>query len=241
MNATAKEIKLLKELETIDKKIEDNVEKYNELSQLNSINKIRAKKAEVKTKLKQVETIYVKTRKELKEIEELDSKLAVQQKEMQNKIDELGGDYRKVESHTLKLNEITNRRKNVDKRLETLEDNFNKISSIKRKIDDAIGKISMQEDDLKNKQIKELSTLQYNLEQIKNKKKSIEEQISKTILDYYKRQRKICGKVVISKLVDNKCKICRTALSNANLSKVKNDGSLGTCPNCSRILIIKEQ
>lgn len=239
MAGTANDIKLLRKLEEVDKTIEEGVAQFNESPIAKKIAEVRQKKAEVKQKRDQVDKVFIKARTEMQEVSDKDSLLAEAQKKEQKEIQATQGDYRKVEAHTNKLNEITQQRKQVDSTLEGLESNFNKIKSIKEKIDDAIGRLSMQEDDLSQKLNESNNSLKISMEKAQKEKATLETEISEDALKLYKKSKQICGKIVMSQLNGSTCAVCRSSISNANMSKIKGEAPISMCPNCSRILAIE--
>lgn len=238
MPVEEKDFDKLKELQDIDNALEEGAKTFNDSPIAKEIEAVRAKKAEYKTKRDQIDAVFVKARAEVETVSAKDSELAAAQEKTQKEIEETQGDYRKVEAHTNKLNELTNQRKIVDEKIETIEANFNKIKELKEKVEGAIGKISMQEDDL-NKKLEETNVqLKLDMEKAQEKKIQLEKEISAEALEAYKKSRSIVGKIVIGTLQGDSCSVCKATLSNAGLSKVHEEAPLSTCPTCKRLLWI---
>lgn len=238
MEATNKDIENLSRLQEIDNILEDGAEAFNNSPIAIEIEKVREKKAKYKAKRDQLDAVYVKARDEIAQVSAKDSQLAEEQKKAQAEIEATQGDYRKVEAHTNKLNELTNQRKEVDAKLEEIEANFEKIKSLKAQIDDAIGKVSMKEDDL-NRQLQDTNAqLKFDMEKAQGEKQTLEKEISMEALAEYKKARQIVGKIVISHLEDESCSVCKSKLTSGALSKVLEEAPLSCCPNCHRLLCI---
>lgn len=229
---------LLIKLQDVDNQIEQGAETFNNSPIAAKIKEVRLKKEQVKQKRDQVDKVFVKARKDMQDVSHKDSQLAEAQKKTQQEIDATQGDYRKVEAHTNKLNELTQQRKEVDTKLEALEANFNKIKAIKEKIDDAIGKLSMSEDDLNNKLNETNAQLKLQMDSAQKEKAKLEAEISPDALKVYKKAKQACGKIVLSNLSGKSCEVCRANISSANMSKIKADAPIATCPNCQRVLFV---
>ena len=147
MAGKIEDIELLEKLQEIDKILAEGEKVLNNPPLKEKIDSVRAKKAEFKAKRDQIDQIFVKSRKEIELLSTKDSELAASQNKAQKEIEETQGDYRKIEAYTKNLNQLTQQRKVVDEKLEKIEANFNKIKNLKQKIEDNIGKLSMQEDD----------------------------------------------------------------------------------------------
>lgn len=238
MAGIEKDIELIKKLAKVDRTIEDGAEQFNNSTLQKKINQLRLKKAEVKQKRDQVDSVFVKSREEMQDVAQKDSDLAKAQEKAQQEIAAIQGDYRKVEAHTNKLNALTSQRKELDVKLEKLEANFNKIKSIKEKIDTAIGKLSMQEDDLSAELQETVGQLKLQMDKAQKDKADLESQISPDALKEYRKAKKICGKIVLAELNGNSCSVCRSKISNANMSKIKAEEPISTCPNCFRLLFV---
>lgn len=230
------DIEKLKQLQEIDKQMDDAMSQINASPTAKKIEGTRAKKAEYKQKRDQIDKVYIKARSEFEEITKKDSELAAAQTATQKKIEETQGDYRKVEDFTNKLNEISNNRKVIDEKLVSVEANYNKIADLKAKIDGAIEKLSMMEDDLNTKLQQENSTASNVYNELVSKRKVLD--ISPDVLKMYDKTRSIVGKVVVSELKDNTCSVCRNSFSPVTLDKIKKQAPIGTCPNCQRLICI---
>lgn len=233
------DIQKLEELQEVDNILENGVEAFNESPIAKQIAKLRVKKKGLKSKRDQVDQVFIKARKEIELVSTKDSQLAAAQEKEQNEIENTKGDYRKVEAHTNKLNELANQRKEVDKKLEELEANFSKIKELKAKIDSSIETLSMKEDDLTKELERSNVSLKLQMDEATKKKEKLEQEISKEVLQAYKKSRNIVGKTVIAKLEDGSCSICRSKMSQANLSKLQQDAPISVCPNCLRIIVIQ--
>lgn len=239
MPGKIEDIEKLGELQDADNILEEGAEQFNNSPIATQIEDIRKKKQEYKAKRDQVDGVFVKAREEVEKVSLKDSQLAAAQEKEQKEIEDTQGDYRKVEAHTNKLNELTNQRKLVDEQLAKLEANFSKIKELKEKLDNAISSVSMKEDDL-NKQLEQSNVqLKLDMDEATEKKKQLENVISHDALDLYKKSRNIVGKRVIANLEGDSCSVCRANLSSGNLSKVHADAPIAMCPNCSRVLIVK--
>lgn len=228
----------LERLQEIDNILENGAEQFNNSPIAAKILEVRAKKAEYKAKRDQLDSVYVKARDEVAQVSAKDSQLAEAQTKMQKEIEDTQGDYKKVEAYTNKLNELTNQRKVVDEQLEKIEVNFNKIKELKEKVDEAIGKVSMQEDDLNDQLQKTNTQLKIDMEKAQSEKQSLEKEISMDALALYKKCRNQVGQIVLAKLEGDACSVCKSSLSNANLSKVQEQAPISDCPSCNRILWI---
>lgn len=239
MAGQVSDIEKLIRLQELDNVLQDGAEQFNNSPIAAEIKEVREKKSQYKSKRDQVDAVFVKARDEVEKVGALDSKLAADQDRMQKEIEKTQGDYRKVEAQTQKLNELTNQRKQVDEKLEKLEANFNKIKELKQKLDSAIEAVSMKEDDLNRNLESTNAQLKMDMDAASNEKESLEKEISADALATYKRARGIVGKIVISKLSQNTCAVCRSPLSSGGLSKVNDEAPIAVCPNCSRVLIVK--
>lgn len=231
------DIEKLQRLEVLDNTLEDGAEAFNNSPIALEIGNVRAKKAEIKTKRDAVDKVFVKAREEVETVSAKDSQLASDQDKAQKEIEATQGDYRKVEAHTQKLNELTEERKKVDAKLEELEANFNKIKELKAKIDGSIEMLSMKEDEL-NKQL-EASNVQLKMDMDKatQEKAALEKEISMDALAAYKKARSIVGQTVVAKNVEGSCSVCRSKFTGVHLSKIEADAPIAVCPNCLRVLV----
>lgn len=228
--------KLLK-LQDLDNTLEEGAEQFNDNPIAQEIGGLRQKKAELKSKRDQVDQVFVKSRKQIEDVSANDSQLASQQEKIQAEIDSVAGDYRKVESLTQKLNEVSSQRKNIDSKLETLEANFNKIKELQSRIDAGIEKLSMQEDELRQKLEASNVQLKLQMDEAQSQKAQLEPTISADALEAYKKARSIVGKITVAKNENDSCSACRSKFSQANASKVAQQGAIAVCPNCMRILV----
>lgn len=238
MAGLAEDWQKLERLQELDNILENGADQFNNSPIAAKILEVRAKKAEYKVKRDQLDAVYVKARDEVAQVSAKDSQLAEAQQKMQKEIEATQGDYKKVEAYTNKLNELTNQRKAVDEKLETIEANFNKIKQLKEKVDDAIGKVGMQEDDLNEQLQRATAQLKIDMEKAQVDKANLEKEISMDALALYKKQRNLVGQIVLAKLDGDACSICKSTLSNANLSKVQEQAPISECPSCHRVLWI---
>lgn len=235
------DINKLKRLQELDNILEDGAQAFNDSPIAKQIDEVRSKKASLKGKRDQVDAVFVKARKEIETVSLKDSQLAQAQDKAQKEIESTQGDYRKVEAHTNKLNELANERKKVDLKLEELEANFNKIKELKAKIDSGIESLSIKEDDLNNQLERSNVSLKLDMDNATKEKIKIEQEISPDALASYKKARSIVGKTVIANLENESCSVCRAKLSSANISKVLEQAPIGICPSCLRVLIVEDQ
>lgn len=238
MAGKVEDYKKLQALEEVDNTLENGVEAFNNSPIAKEIAEVRSKKAEYKAKRDQLDSVFVKARDEVAAVSAKDSELAAAQDKTQKEIEEIKGDYRKVEAHTKKLNELTEQRKKVDEKLEIIEANFNKIKELKSKVDDAIGSVSLKEDDLTKKLEAENVQLKLKMEKANLDKINIEKDITDDVLEIYKKARNNVGQKVIAVLQGDTCSVCKSSLSNAAVSKVQNEAPISTCPSCHRVLFV---
>ena len=239
MHASESDIECLFELQKIDAEIKSTLSNLESMPEIEKLDDVLSKQKEARAKLTKVDDLRLDAEKRLEKMEIEDVKLANRENSVQEAIEEAVGDFRNLEVHTKELDSIGQRRETLAGMMLKAADEQEKISEVLTKLKEANGlleenKKALQDkiQDRKDKTNEEVNELYKQREGIRNK-------INKDLADLYEQSTKKVGNVVLGKVEDGACSVCKTRIEEGKLIDMLSDGEIATCPSCSRILVLK--
>lgn len=240
MKADTKDLALLLNMQHIDMELIRAKKKLAELPQRNAILEIRKKRQAVEDKRSKVDALGSEADHAVSRIKDEDERLALRQRETQDKIDESRGDYRSVEALTKDLGGIAKRRTALEQDLADAEAKRSQIDEVKSQIAAALEKIVAQENAFVASFQEEGGALAATVAAAEKKRAELAESLSAELLDAYEKTARKSGGIAVARLVSGSCSVCRAHITDGKLLQVQAEAPLSTCPACKRMLVVGE-
>lgn len=239
MHASDSDIENLIELQEIDAKTKTSFASLKTAPQVKQCLDLLQKIKETSIKTKQVESLKADCEKRIDKMSLEDVTLAAREQSVQDAIDEAVGDFRNLEVHTKELDGISKRREALTEMMLAATTEQDKITEVLEKLNEASGKLEEKKATLE-KEIEEQKekTLLY-VDELSKKREKLIKSTDKALVDLYEQSTKKVGSVVLGKIEDGACSVCKTKIEQGKLIDMKSNGDVAICPSCSRILILK--
>ena len=239
MHAGDSDIKNLLELQKIDAEIKSSFASLETTPQVSHLREVLGKIKEATMKKKQVEALKLDCDKRIEKMGIEDVTLAKRERSVQEAIDEAVGDFRNLEVHTKELDGISKRRESLTEMLLTASVEQEKIQGVLKKLDDAILKLEEKKDKLEAEIETNKNEVLAKVSSLNEKRDELKSSTDGALVDLYEQSTKKVGSVVIGKVEDGSCSVCKTKIEDGKLIDMQNNGEVAICPSCSRILILK--
>jgi len=239
MQATNQEVGYLLQIQHIDLEKLRTQKKLDDLPQRRQIREARKKKASVEEKQAQVLTMKKDLDAQFAKLSDEDERLAQKQTEVQEKIDSVKGDYRSVESFSKELNGFAKRRLTLEKEMEEIGAQSNQIQEVLHQVESALQQIAKQEQTLIAIFQKEGGDMTKTIAVLEQQRQELVKQIQPELLAEYEKLAERNGGIGITRLKDSQCSVCKTVLPEGRVLQIKEQGILGNCPQCKRLMVVE--
>lgn len=238
MKAGNKDITRLLQLQQIDMDLMRLNKKLEKLPQREAIVRVREKKKEISAKAIQIQGALKESEQSLSRIKDEDGLLALKQKEIQEKIDDVQGDYRAVTSLTRDLEGVGKRRKTLAGDIDKTGQKNSQIKDASVQIKDALETLDKQEAESIASFQTEGGALKNEIARLEALRTRVLNDINDSFIEIYEKKRARYGGIGISKLEGGMCSICRNVFDEGKLFQVKSETPLSECPACKRMMVI---
>lgn len=239
MHVKVDDIQRLKDIQEIDAQIKDQVAAAADFPELKEMKLVLAKKADIVSKIKQIDAMKRDISKRFEKLNVEDASLAEREKSVQKSIDEAAGDYRNLEVHTKELDSVSSRRNTIAEMMIKITVEQDKADDLGVKLAVADKQIDAKIDalDAKIRQVK--GDAQAKVNELSKSRNEIHDKMDKTLAATYDEAAGKVGNVVLCGLDGNTCTVCRSAIEEGKLLEIKNAGDVAVCPSCGRLMILK--
>ena len=239
MYANDEEIMLLKQLEAVDRGLARARKQFDELPHRQAILTTRTKIDEVKQKQTQVREMFNGAEASLNALVNEDERLNEKQKAIEEKLQEVKGDFRSVETQTKELNGVAKRKEKISVELEKVEDQVSRIQAVLKQVNEALDQLQAKEQELIGSFRKAGIKLQGAIREGEKAHVQLAEKINRDLLKEYDEAMRRGGGVALSALEGNRCSTCRSTIDPGRLAKIHSEAPLSHCPACKRLMIIE--
>lgn len=241
MRATDQEIVLLQKLQEVDRDVLSARKEFEELPHRQAILDSRQKMSGVLKKKTQVQDMLDAAEEELDTLSAEDGQLAIKQKDAEDTLSQVQGDFRSVEAHSKELNGIVKRRAKITADLQAVEDQVARISPVMKQIMQACEELDKQEQRLVASFQQQGCTLKARITEGEQAHSAIADHLSKDLLAAYDTASKRCGGIALARLEKDRCGACRATFDQGRLSQARAQAPVSQCPFCQRLLIVDEE
>lgn len=238
MQASAKEVEALKNIQKFDCKIKEIQKAYDSMPEKDTINDLIKKSSELQAKCLKAKQMKNDAIKRYEKITTEDVRLSDREINLQKDIEAAGTDFRNLEVRTKELEGISRRRTVLAEMALRITEELDKAKVIIEKLEDAISAFNSKIESLKAKVEDRKNLSEAEITEILKCRKSDADKLSPELAELYDRACARLGNVVLSHLEDNRCSACRTEIEEGRLLEIKSEGRVGVCPHCSRILLL---
>lgn len=240
MQASAKEVVALKNIQNFDCKIKEIQKNYDSMPEKDVINDLIKKSDDLQTKLNKATYMKNDAIKRYEKIITEDTRLADREISLQGDIEAAGSDFRNLEMRTKELEGISRRRTVLAEMALKITEELDKAKEVIEKLEEALSLINKKTESLKAKVAECKLSSEFEITQILRERAKFADIISPELAELYDRACARLGNVVLSHLEDNRCSACRAEIEEGRLLEIKRGGSVAVCPHCSRILLIEQ-
>ncbi len=241
MEARLDELDSLFGAQKIDLGIRNLEKQLEELPQPKAIAEVRAKRAALQKKAVQIAALKKDASKRLARTHDEDASLAKKESGVQAAIEAAGGDYRNVEARTKELAGIAKRRSALAENLEQIEAELAKIAGLGAQVAAALQELDSAEAQAIADYRREGGALKQQMAVLEQQRDAILVGIDAQLVEAYRKIADRLGSVAVGELDGNRCSVCRSVIDGGRLIDLRNQAPLGTCPSCTRMLIIRPE
>ncbi len=238
MHATTFDIDSLLSAQQADFDIMHLTRELEELPQREVIISCRQKRAAMESKLEQIEEVERNVRKKRTRVTDEDASLEKKEHGVQAAIDAAAGDYRNVEARTKELNGIFKRRGALAEELATIDAERDKVAALKAQATRAMQDIDAAEEEATETFKREGSRLKASIAEAQRKREELLGSITDELSSAYRETSERMGTVVLGKLEDGRCGVCRAGIDPGRLIEVRAQAPVTFCPICHRLMIV---
>lgn len=239
MYASDEEITLLKQLETVDRGVAKARKQFDELPHRQAILITRTKIADVKKKQAQVREMLNGAEVSLNALVSEDERLNAKQHAIEEKLQEVKGDYRSVEAQTKELNGVAKRQEKVSVELEEVSAQVSRVQAVLKQVDEALSQLQSKEKELIESFQAAGTKLQAAIHEGEKAHVQLAEKINRDLLREYDEAMRHGGGVALAVLDGTHCGTCRSAIDPGRLVKIRSEAPLSHCPSCKRLMIVE--
>lgn len=239
MEARIDDLERLLDAQKIDQDIRSSKKQLSELPQPKAIADSRAKRAALQKKCDQIEALKKDASKRLSRVKDEDESLSKKENGVQAAIDSAGGDYRNVEARSKELAGISKRRNTLAENRSEIESELSKIASLEAQVLGAMQDIDAKEARLIEGYQREGGAIQQKVAVLEKQRDALFAQIDADLVEEYRKISDRLGSVALGELDGDRCSVCRSVIEGGRLIDLRNQAPLGSCPACTRLLIIK--
>ena len=223
MEARLDELDSLFGAQKIDLGIRNLEKQLEELPQPKAIAEVRAKRAALQKKAVQIAALKKDASKRLARTHDEDASLAKKESGVQAAIEAAGGDYRNVEARTKELAGLA------------------KIAGLGAQVAAALQELDSAEAQAIADYRREGGALKQQMAVLEQQRDAILAGVDAQLVEAYRKIADRVGSVAVGELDGDRCSVCRSVIDGGRLIDLRNQAPLGTCPSCTRMLIIRPE
>lgn len=238
MALSIEDVQPLLVLQQIDLEILQKQKQLDDLPQRARIAEARRKKAQIKEKGVQVETLRAAVDRELEHQRFEDAQLAEKQDRTQTKISEATGDYRAVEAFTKELDGFSKRRTALAEKIGELKTRKAQIDAVGAQVASALEALDEQERQAIESFQQEGGSLTEAIAKAKAARAELASKLDKDVLARYEKTAKRLAGVGVAHLDGQQCSACRSRIDDNRMPQIRREAPLSVCPHCGRLLVV---
>lgn len=238
MEATADQIRILDQLQVVDRSRLQAERALGQLPQRGQVVGLRKRKKEIEGKLEKVRAMHSREERQLERIELEDSQLADKQAKTQEKIDNASGDYRSINVWTRDLEGMSKRRATLGDDLTAAMQKISEIEGVEKQAKAAIERIDAEEARLVAQYREQSDKLSQDIQKCQEAGRALAAQLPRELVERYIAASKRCGGIGLAHLQDSRCSACRSTIEHNRLLQLKADAPIAECPSCHRMLVM---
>lgn len=234
------ETRVLLKLQDCDTQIMRLEHELDDLPEVKAIMDCRVKRKQVKGKQDQVVELLEDVEGKLAKLAAEEEKVIAKIAELQEKLDS-SSDYRATSSITRDMEGQVKRQKNIAIEQEELLERQIKVDDLATQVAAALAKVDHAEAH-HTAQFKEKGgKIKESISKLEDEKRSLAAGLSEATLKRYEALKKEKNGVAVCVLEDDHCSACRSIILEGVLNKLLHGPSLAECPNCHRMMVVREE
>lgn len=239
MQLTTEEISTLLQMQQLDLNAIQANKKLEKLPQRATIMNVRAKRRVIQSKQEAVTQMRETAEANIASITEEDAKLAEKAAKIQADIDNAQGDFRNLEKRTKELDGVAKRRADLEQELNKASEELARVNAVQAQVDAAIGQLDATEKQATEVFVKEGGACRSEAARLKSQSEQLKASLPLEAQKAYEKAANHAGGVAVARLKDDgTCGACRVPIDHGRILDMKRKGSVGTCPNCQRLLVL---
>lgn len=239
MQATPFDIESLLAAQQADFDIMHLSRELEELPQRAVILSCRQKRDAMNAKISKVEAVKKETEKKRTRVKDEDASLQKKENGVQAAIEAAGTDYRNAEARTKELDGIFRRRQTISEELAQLDVELARIHELEGQARAALQDIDAAEADATEAFKREGGRLKASIADAERRKEQHLSSVTSELSDAYRITSEHLGTVVIGRLEEGRCGVCRAAIDPGRQIELRNQAPVTFCPICKRLLIVE--
>lgn len=239
MQATPFDIESLLAAQQADFDIMHMTRELEELPQRAIILGCRQKRDAMEAKVSKIATLKKETERKRTRITDEDASLQKKEAGVQAAIEAAGGDYRNVEARTKELDGIFRRRQTLAEQIEQLDAEMGKISDLAAQAAGALRDIDRTEEEATASFKQEGGRLKASIADAERRREELLSGVTDELARAYRTTSDHLGTVVIGRLDDGRCGVCRAAIDPGRQIELRSQAPITFCPICKRLMIVE--
>lgn len=234
------DIQTLVELQKIDADALRAKKELDALPEAKQIMECRAKRKEIKGKQDQVIELADDVQKKIAKLSAEETKVIEKIKELQDEL-ESTSDYRVTQKVTRDMEGQVKRQASIsDEQTELMEREI-KVDKLADQVADMLQRLDHKEEHLTADFKKKGGALKQQIDGLSKQHDGLIAKLPDALARRYEKLRGEKGGVALARLEGNHCSVCSTTVTAGQLEKLKKGPALSECPNCQRIMIVRDE
>lgn len=210
------------------------------LPQMAEIDKTKQVRAALQDKADQVDQLRMGYEDKVEALQDEDARLIDMIAKSRQTIDTTR-DFRVITSVTRDMEGSMKRRENIEFELGKLADQLEKAAAVYEVAMQKIEACDKREDELMVEVRAVASKSQDEVDSARRQRAEAQASLPDELIERYERLKKQKGGIGAAKLEDGRCSVCSIELNAGQLNKLKHGPDIGICPNCRRLIVVREQ
>jgi predicted nucleic acid-binding Zn-ribbon protein len=234
------EIQVLLDLQNCDTQIMRSKRELDELPEVQAIMECRAKRKEVKAKQDQVVDLSDEVESKLSKLQKEEEKVIAKINALQEKLDTTS-DYRVTNSVTRDMEGQVKRQGSIATEQDELLERQIKIDNLADQVADMLAKVDHAEEHHTEHFKQKGGEIKERVAQLEAEREALAAQLDASMLAKYEALRAEKGGVAVARLEEDLCTACRSIILEGELNKLRKGPDIAECPNCRRIIIVRDE
>lgn len=233
------DIKVLERLQACDTARLRAQKELESLPQAKQIMECRAKRKELKGKQDQVVELSDEVDAKIAKLQAEEEQVIAKINELQSTLDTTS-DYRVTQSVTRDMQGQVKRQGGIATEMDELLERQIKIDHLGDQVAEMLAKVDHDEEHLTQEFKEEGSKVKESIDQLTAERDALIAQLDPQLAADYERIRKEKGGIALTRLEEDRCTVCSTTILTGQLAKLKKGPALGECPNCHRLMVVRD-